>query len=245
MERYIGLILMMLMFAEPLHSQSFSSEITFEERVHDFGTVLEKDGKVSHAFVFHNRGQSPVLIDQVYSDCGCVGKVLSKALIKPGEKGIITITFNPAYKSGFFSKEVAVFFNGGKNYNHIWVQGTVKPYEHPVQEDYPYAFGDGLYLRLKVMAFGYMKPGETKQMELHYANNTSKAMSLSFAAGENRSGLTYINPGKIGPKKRGVMTFYYTMPRSDNDVTLHLHPYVNGKKSAETLVIKVLHSARY
>ena len=242
MERYISFILMMFMFMNQLFSQTVSSDITFDERVHNFGTILEKNGKVSHSFVFHNRSRKLVIIDRVYSDCGCVGKLLSKASIKPGEKGVVTITFDPAYKAGFFSREIAVFFNEDKNYNHIWIEGSVKPYEHPIQEDYPYNFGNGLYLRLKVMAFGYMKPGETKQMELHYANNTGKGMTLNFVAGENKKGLKYTDPGKVESKKRGTITFYYTMPRLNDDVIIHLHPYVNGRKSAETFDLKILNA---
>lgn len=243
MKRYAGFLLMMFMYTNLLHSQTVSSAITFDERVHNFGTILEKNGKVSHAFVFYNRGQSPVVISQVYSDCGCVSKVVSKTLIKPGEKGVLTVTFDPAYKAGFFSKEIAIFFDDNKNYNHVWVEGTVKPYEHPVWEDYPYNFGGGLHLRLKVMAFGYMKPGETKQMELHYANNTDKMMTLSFVADGNKNGLKYIDPGRIEPKKRGVMTFSYTMPPLKSNAIIHLHPYINGRKSVKTLDIKVLSSS--
>lgn len=241
MKRYVIVILAIFIFIIPLHSQTLSSAITFEERVHNFGTILEKNGKVSHTFVFQNNGKTPVAINDIYSGCGCIGKALSKAPVKPGDKGEITITFNPDYKSGFFSKEVVVYSNNGQNYNRIWVEGVIEPTEHPIEDDYPYNFGNGLYLRLKVMAFGYLKPGETRQMELHYANATNKEATLQFVIDGNKEELKFTNPGKIGPKAKGVMRFSYTMPRlSSDDVVLRLYPYVNNKKLKETLEIKIL-----
>jgi hypothetical protein len=155
------------------------------------------------------------------------------------------ITFNPEYKSGFFSKEILVFSNNRNNYNRIWVEGTIKPAEHPVEEDYPYSFGNGLYLRLKVMAFGYLKPGETRQMQLHYANATDKEMTLNFIVEGNKAGLKFTNPGKIKPKERGVMNISYTMPPSTgNEVLYRLFPSVNNKKLTETLDIKILNQGK-
>jgi hypothetical protein len=244
MVRYIVVLLAIVVLGGAAQSQTPSTTITFEERVHDFGNILEKNGKATHTFIFHNNGKTPVVINDIFSGCGCIGKAVSKDPVKPGGKGKVTITFDPEYKSGFFSKEIVVFSNDGQNFNRIWVQGTITPYEHPVQEDYPYKFGEGLYLRLKVMAFGYMKPGETQQVELHYANATNKEMVLAFvAAGAGKEQLKFTNPGKIGPKAKGVVNFTFTMPRAGTgDVLLDVIPYVNNKKLTETLEVKVLNA---
>lgn len=241
MKKYITVLLIIFIFIHPLRSQTLSSVIKFEERIHNFGTILETNGKVSHSFIFYNSGKAPVVINEIYSGCGCIGRVLSKEPVKPGGKGKVIITFNPDYKSGFFSKEIVVYSNNGQNYNRIWVEGIIKPREHPLEDDYPYNFGNGLYLRLKVMAFGYLKPGETKQMELHYANSTDKEMTLNFVVEGMNGGLKFTNPGKIGAKARGVINFSYTMPvLSNEDLAFSLHPYVNNKKLSETLEVKIL-----
>ena len=241
MERFCITFLTLVIFILPLHSQTLSQTIVFEERVHDFGTIFEKNGKVSHVFTLYNIGKTPVVIDEIYSDCGCIGKFLSKAPIEPGGKGAVTITFNPAYKSGFFSKEVFIYSNSKQNYNHVWVEGVIVPGEHPVKDDYPYNFGEGLYLRLKVMSFGYLMAGETKQMDLNYANDTNKEMILNFVVQGNTGGLKFTNPGKIAPKARGMVTFAYTMPSlGSNDASFSLYPYVNNKKLKESLEIRIL-----
>lgn len=241
MKSYIIIILILLYLIIPLRSQTLSSNITFTERSYDFGSILEKNGKVSHVFTFHNNGSKPVVIDEIESGCGCIGRVLSKTPVKPGGQGKVTIIFNPSYKSGKFDKEIMVFSNKGQNYTRIWVTGKVIPFEHPVEEDYPYNFSNGLHLRLKVMAFGYIKAGETKQMELNYANGTNQKMTLNFRIEGNAVGLKFINPGKISPKAKGVMTFTYTMPRFvGKEVVYTVHPYVNNKRLTENLTIKIL-----
>ena len=246
MKRYSIICLIVFAFINPSRSQTPSSTIKFEERVHDFGTIPEEKGKVSHKFVFINNGKTPVVINDISSGCGCIGKTLSTTPVKPGAKGEVIITFNPEYKSGFFSKEVVVYSNNGQTYNRVWVQGTVTPTEHPIADDYPYNFGSGLYLRLKVMAFGYLKAGETKQMELHYANSTNKEMNLSFLVEGNKTGLKITNPGKIAPKARGVINVSYTMPViSGEDVLFTIYPFVNNKKLTETLQVKILNGNRF
>ena len=241
----LSVLYVLFVIWHPLRAQSLTAAIAFDERVYDFGTVSEKSGKVSHTFLFRNTGKTPVVIDDIYSGCGCIGRVLSKDPVPPGGKGKLTIIFNPDYKAGFFSREILVYIDKGKQYSHIWVQGTVAPAEHPIEDDYPYAFGKGLYLRLKVMAFGYLKPGETRTMELHYANNTAKEMDLRFAPDGVAAGLRFTNPGRLKAKARGVITFSCTMPlQRHGDALFTLHPYVNRQKLAETLQVKILDESK-
>jgi flagellar motor switch protein FliM len=121
------------------------------------------------------------------------------------------------------------------------VEGIITPAEHPIEEDYPYHFGNGLYLRLKVMAFGYVKPGETKHMQLHYANATNKEMTVRFEVPDKLAGLKFNNPGKIGPKAKGVVNISFTMPHaSRKGAVFTVYPQVNHKKVKEKLEIKIL-----
>lgn len=244
MKKRMLTILVIVLLAGVLHAQEPGNDLAFTERVFNFGIIEEKNGKVSHTFVFENKGTKPVTVNDVHSACGCIGKVVSTGAVKPGEKGKVVITFDPSYKSGFFSKEIVVLSKNGQEYNRIWVEGKIIPTEHPIEDDYPYNFGEGLYLRLKVMAFGYVKPGETREMELHYANATENEMALSFTA--DKPGLKVINPGKIGPKEKGVIKVIYTMPFvNTNDVELTLRPAVNNKKLKESLTVRILNEVNY
>jgi hypothetical protein len=241
MVRYLIFLCFACSMTNALMAQELSQSLVFEERVFNFGTIREKDGKVSHTFYFRNTGKKPVTINDVNTGCGCIGKVMRNEPVKPGEKATLAITFDPGYKSGFFSKEIFIFSENGRQYNHVWVEGNIIAGEHPVEEAYPYHFGSDLYLRFKVMAFGYLRPGHSKKMELPFANAGNKEINLKFIPRNKTRGLSFINPGTIGPNSKGIVSFNYEMPfGKQDDVIIFIDVYVNDKKLPEPLQIKVL-----
>ena len=238
--------LFFLLFSITSAAQSLSQSIEFEERVFSFGNIEEVKGKVSHTFVFRNKGNTPVKISSINSACGCIGKVMTEQAVPPGGKGKVTITFDPAYNEGFFSKEIVVLSNNNTEYNRIWVEGNIIPGERPVANEYPYSFGSNLYLRLNVMALGYLKPGESREMDLHYANDSNEEMELRFRVLPGLGGqAVFENPGLLPPKARGVMKVTYRMPvYSVQDEQMMLVPVVNGMPVKDTLQIRALNSRK-
>lgn len=228
-------------FSCHLFSQTVSTSILFEEKAFNFGEILESNGKVSHQFVFWNRGNTPVVIDGIATGCGCTTFSYTKEPVLPGEKGEIIITFNPLYRPGFFSKEVNIFSNNRTNINRVWIKGTVIPFNHPVEEDYPYAFGEGLHLNLKVLAFGDIAKGATKQIMLRFANDTNKPMSLNFVVKGIDTNVKFINPGKLAAMERGQMVVSYTMTKYvRGETVVDIYPVVNGNKLSQPLQIKII-----
>jgi hypothetical protein len=240
MVRYL-ILFFVFSISKALIAQELSQSLVFEERVYNFGTIREKEGKISHTFYFRNTGKKPVTIGDINTGCSCIGKKMNNEPVKPGERSALSITFDPSYKSGFFSKEIFIFSENGKQYNHVWVEGNIIAAEHPVEEEYPYNFGSGLYLRYKVMAFGYLRPGGSKKMELPFVNAGNKEMTLAFIPRNNSAGLFFTNPGKIAPNSKRTVTFNYVMPfQAQHDVIIDLDVYVNDKKLPAPLQIKVL-----
>ncbi len=228
-----------------LRAQEVSTSLVFEERVFDFGKIQEKDGKVSHTFVFKNEGKTPIIISDITSGCGCTSHDYTKAPIKPGEKGKVIISYNPAYRPGFFSKEIVVHSNSRKNFNRIWIKGTVVPTDHPVEDDYPYTWGYGLYTNLKVLSFGTIAIGKSKSIEFRYANDTNKPMKLSFIAEGNNSNISFTNPKALAPKEKGKMVFNYTMKQNnDKNIITNIYIVVDGKKLPDTIQVKATTSSQ-
>jgi hypothetical protein len=77
----------------------------FEKESHDFGKIKEGD-KVSYDFKFTNTGKSPLIITNARATCGCTTPIWPKAPVKPGESGVIAVTFNSAGKSGLQDKQI-------------------------------------------------------------------------------------------------------------------------------------------
>ncbi|MCG2613337.1 DUF1573 domain-containing protein [Terrimonas sp. NA20] len=240
MIRYTATFLLLFSAAISL-AQEPSQSLVFEERVFNFGTINEKDGKVTHTFYFRNNGTQPVEMGEVNTGCGCLVNSASKGPVKPGERSGLTITFDPSYKTGFFSKEILVFSENNQRYNRVWVEGKINATTHPVEDDYPYNFGNGLYLRFKVMAFGYLKPGAAKKMDLQFANDNNKDMQVKFVPRTKYPGLHFTSPGKIAANQKGIVSFAYNMPYfSQDDVIILLDVYVNDKKLADPLELRIL-----
>lgn len=82
----------------------------FEKESHDFGKIKEGD-KVSYDFKFTNTGKSPLIITNARATCGCTTPTWPKTPVKPGESGIIAVTFNSAGKSGLQDKQITITAN--------------------------------------------------------------------------------------------------------------------------------------
>lgn len=224
-----------------LSAQSVAETLSFREKTYDFGQIFEKNGKVSHTFVFKNISPVPVLIDEIGSGCGCTTHDYPKEPVLPGRTGKIAIIYNPAYRPGFFSKEIVVYSNSRKNVNRLWVKGTVIPTDHPVEEDYPYHFGNRLYFNLKVLSFGRIKPGQSKQLKLRYANASGQPMALSFIVDGKNKNLVFTNPGKLSPGERGETEFVYRCPKAivAREIIINIYPVINGKKSLQQVHARI------
>ncbi|WPQ66179.1 DUF1573 domain-containing protein [Chitinophaga sancti] len=110
-----------------LNAQTANNSLVFREIKYDFGNIKEKDGKVTHTFIFSNTGRTPVVIENVITGCSCTAITFSKAPVKTGKQGRITVCYNPAYRKYLFSKEIDVVTNEHNNVNRIWIKGNVIP----------------------------------------------------------------------------------------------------------------------
>lgn len=211
-------------------AQEPSKVFVSNERIHDFGQILEKNGKVSHTFNFYNKGDKPIAINDVSTWCGCTTSSYTKKPVFSGKRATVTVTYNPYNRPGSFSKEVVVLTESGKSYSRLWIKGYVVSYLHPVIEDYPYKFGDGLYLGVKILAFGSLQKGEKKTVELRYANDTDQPMTLEFKMEPDDPYIKFLTLKKLKPKERSKISFSYTTPNNyPFDRLIKIYPIVNGR----------------
>lgn len=103
--------------------------MSFIEKTHDFGTIKEADGPVSHEFEFKNTGDSPLVIISASASCGCTRPEYPKEPVKPGKMGKIKVTYNPAGRPGEFDRSIKLKTNvKGKRYV-LKVTGVTIPKE--------------------------------------------------------------------------------------------------------------------
>lgn len=90
--------------------QSQLPVMEFEQVEHDFGKVIQGEN-VSFAFRFKNAGNSDLVIAKVSASCGCTAGDYPRTPVKPGEEGVIEVSFDSSGKQGFQSKDLTVAAN--------------------------------------------------------------------------------------------------------------------------------------
>lgn len=87
-------------------------QIKFDKTRHDFGNIHAGRGPVKAVYEFTNTGDEPLVIVSVTNGgCGCTKPSFSLEPVRPGQKGQVTITFDPRGRSGEFNREVKVKTN--------------------------------------------------------------------------------------------------------------------------------------
>ncbi len=98
--------------------------IQFEENFHDFGRVIRGE-IVSYSFKFKNTGKADLLISKVSSSCGCTVPKYPKTPVKPGEEGIVEVSFNSSGRKGYQNKSVTVLSNAQPNTKILRIKAEV------------------------------------------------------------------------------------------------------------------------
>jgi hypothetical protein len=98
--------------------------LQFADTVFNFGKI--KSGEiVTHTFVYKNTGNSPVLISDANTSCGCTVPEYKKEPIAVGEDGEIKIKFNSEGKHGMVSKSVYLKTNANPAIQGLIIQGEI------------------------------------------------------------------------------------------------------------------------
>ena len=198
---------------------SAQKHLSFRPDTWDFGTIRETDGRVSHTFTGVNRGDSPLVILDVVTTCGCTVPDFSKKPILPGEKTQITVTYDPANRPGSFTKELWVYSSEKRKIATLTVQGSVIPRQKTVEELYPVDAGGGLRLASTLNAFSYIYPGRQVQAAIGYANTSKRPVRLELRPETTSGALRTHYPKQIAPGERGEINFTYR----SNGTTLVTH----------------------
>ena len=98
--------------------------IKWETTSFDFGEI-PAGTPVDARFLLENKGDTPLLISNVKTSCGCTASNYSKEPIAPGMESNITATYN-AKKPGPFTKTISVFTNFSDEPTILKITGTVQ-----------------------------------------------------------------------------------------------------------------------
>ena len=100
------------------------SFITFLTRRIDVGTV-NSPWKITVVYEFSNTGDTPLVIENVTTDCGCTVAEFTHKRVKPGKKGFVKVTYDGEFSEvGYFHKTINVVTNSWrKPVERLYLEG--------------------------------------------------------------------------------------------------------------------------
>src|SRR5690349_434199 len=93
---------------------SKAPQLTVNSDTIEFGKIKRKNPSKKEINV-KKKGKKKVEMKSIQPNCSCVTAMASKTSLKPGENSTITISFNPADRSGTQNKAITVYSNDPKN----------------------------------------------------------------------------------------------------------------------------------
>ncbi|MGM9748003.1 MAG: DUF1573 domain-containing protein [Candidatus Cryptobacteroides sp.] len=218
--------------------------ITSENTEADLGKIREADGTVFFNLVAENATADTLYPVAVHTRCTCLTGKTDRKPVPPGGKVKVEAVYNPAYRKGIIMEEVMVQFAGRRSGMSLIVKGEVIPMKHPVEEDHPYNFGNGIHLSHSTLHFGKMKAGESKDIYIRCASDRKKETDLSFAPQEQFIGnLHFREKVHLGKEGRDTVNFRFTMPEgiaSGDTLTFPLKITAFGKPLNRQLTVKAI-----
>ncbi|MEZ0483711.1 DUF1573 domain-containing protein [Fibrella aquatica] len=104
-----------------------TAKIEFLDKgVHDFGQLTEGD-TVEYLYKFVNKGELPLVINNITASCGCTTPDWPRDPVAPGEESAVRVRFNSRGKQGEQRKTVTVYANTQPTMTDIEFKVMVNP----------------------------------------------------------------------------------------------------------------------
>jgi hypothetical protein len=202
--------LVLLLCSYTIFSQQVK-QLVFREESHDFGTVVESKGPVTHEFVFTNTGSRAVKVLNVQASCGCTTPGWTKETIQPGKTGYIQASFDPKGRPGYFNKSLTVTTDLDPNPIILQIRGQVSSDSENFVDATGFTVVNG-NLKLKSSSFNMgkvFKKDEFAVKEFQVMNTGTQAITFN----EKTVGPNYIKaqvkPSTIPAGSKAIIKISY------------------------------------
>jgi len=210
-------------------AQSVGAKIVFDEEEHDFSTIKEESGAQSFVFSFTNKGDKPLIIQNIAVSCGCTTADWTKKPVIPGAKGEIKVTYHPENRPGEFQQRICVFSNAENNQIFLGINGYVKPRLKTINELYPVKIGDVIAQSDRII-FPMIKKSKTQTDSLEIYNNSEKTVYISFHATPAYISV-HVSPSKLNFHQKGYIIVTFDSKKLDDYGYVMNRIYLNTNSS--------------
>ena len=164
MKRCLTLIFSLLAFSLFICAQP---HISSNKETHNFGQIEWKQ-PVTVQYTITNTGNKPLVLTNVTTSCGCAVAEWTKSPIEPGEKGMVSATFD-AQALGHFNKTIGIYSNAQPSLVYLTFLGEVVQEVKNYEETHPYLIG---HIRIdhNTIDFPDVKQGDKPEITLSVVN---------------------------------------------------------------------------
>jgi len=211
--------------------------MAFDSQTHNFGTIKEEDGPVTHKYIFTNTGSIPLVIKEVRASCGCTASDWTKEPVLPGNKGFVSATYNPVGRPGPFTKTVTVTSNATNSPITLRFNGTVTPRTKKPEDIYPIVL-DSIRFTQNFVYFDSIYAGEVLTKKIEVWNTRKTSATLSFVNVPKHIKVTFKPSATLKPDEKGSIEFIYSA-KEKNDwgyVYDNLQLAVNGQTNTNNRI---------
>lgn len=219
--------------------------VTMLEQHHDYGVILEENGKVTCQMRVVNTGNEPLLIVKAQAGCGCTAVNYPEPPILPGDTAAVAITYNPSGRPGQFSKQVLLFTNTTQRRTLLEITGNVIPTQATLDKEYPLKAGP-LRISKGDIPFGELVKGKNKTQFLSCYNASTDTIVVQVEGGQSHF-CPAIVPDTVPPAMVTALTVHYHSGKAplwglnDDTLALSCHPLnCTAQDHPETATIHVL-----
>ncbi len=183
-------------------------DLSFVDKIHDFGTIQETDGPVEFTFNFTNKSSAPVKILNVKASCGCTTPGWTREEIGAGKDGFVKAKYNPQNRPGSFNKSLTVTTNDATARYILYIRGNVVPKPRTIEDDLPTLLGG---IRVKYRAFNMGKVLNKGPVNSSFDVYNASDQVITFIDSINAP--PYISasivPAILNPKEKGKINITY------------------------------------
>ena len=160
--------------------EKIGNNLEIDKNIHDFGDVLIENGPVSCTFTVKNIGQTPAVIYNVVSSCGCTDVKWTREPLRPGDSGKISVTYTNDEGPYAFDKTLTVYFSDVKKPYILKVRGVAHEKKKSLEELYGIKIGP-VGIKETYIKCGNIEQGGMRSDFTTIANLSDKLVKVEFA----------------------------------------------------------------
>ena len=103
------------------------ADIEFQNSVVDLGTIAQDAGRQIVRLSFTNTGDVPLVVTEVRTSCSCMTISYERKKVMPSERGVLTISLDPAKApKGQYLRVVQIFSTATSGVKRVTVKGVIE-----------------------------------------------------------------------------------------------------------------------